>query len=232
MLKETTGLYTVVENDVNALAVEEQLFGAGRGVSTFAVVTVGAGIGCGLVVHGELVHGAGGMAGELGHLALDPDGDLCACGNRGCLETIASDRAILASIAANGGPFLTSIGEAAFFAREGNEQARASFANAGEALGRALSMLANIVNPSRVVLSGEGVVASDLLMDHLSAALARHTFSNAAGIPEIVTRPLSDEIWARGAAASVLRQLISRPLTSRAARPARPSPPTSAEVVA
>ena len=220
LLEAATGLYTVVENDVNALAVEEQLFGAGRGVPTFAVVTVGAGVGCGLVVHGELVHGSGGMAGEIGHIALDPEGELCACGNRGCLETIASDRAILAAIARDGGPFLTSVGEAALLAREGNERARAAFARAGEALGRALAILANIVNPSRVVLSGEGVIASDLLMDHLAAALDRHTFANVAGIPEIVTRPLSDETWAKGAAANVLRHLISRPLARRAVLPA------------
>lgn len=220
MLAAATGLYTVVENDVNALAVEEQLFGAGRGVSTFAVVTVGAGVGCGLVVHGELVHGSGGMAGEIGHIALDPEGELCACGNRGCLETIASDRAILAAIARDGGPFVTSVGEAALLAREGDERARAAFARAGEALGRALAILANLVNPSRVVLSGEGVIASDLLMDHLVAALDRHTFANFAGIPEIVTRPLSDETWARGAAANVLRHLISRPRSRRAVKPA------------
>lgn len=219
MLEAATGLYTVVENDVNALAVEEQLFGAGRGVSTFAVVTVGAGVGCGLVVHGELVHGSGGLAGEIGHIALDPEGELCACGNRGCLETIASDRAILAAIARDGGPFLTSVGEAALLAREGDERAHAAFARAGEALGRALAILANIVNPSRVVLSGEGVIASDLLMEHLTAALDRHTFANFAGIPEIVTRPLSDETWAKGAAANVLRHLISRPLSRRAAQP-------------
>jgi predicted NBD/HSP70 family sugar kinase len=233
LLEAATGLDTVVENDVNALAVEEQLFGAGRGVSTFAVVTVGAGVGCGLVVHGELVHGSAGMAGEIGHIALDPAGDLCACGNRGCLETIASDRAILASIARDGGPFLTTIAEAALLAREGNDAARAAFARAGEALGRALAILANIVNPSRVVLSGEGVIASDLLMDHVAEALDRHTFANVAGIPEIVTRPLSDETWAKGAAANVLRHLISRPMHTRRGRPSVPrSAPNAAEVVA
>ena len=220
MLEAATGLYTVVENDVNALAVEEQLFGAGRGVSTFAVVTVGAGVGCGLVVHGQLVHGSGGMAGEIGHVVIDRDGELCACGNRGCLETIASDKAILAAIAGAGGPSLTSIGEAALLAREGNENARAAFARAGEALGCALAMLANLVNPSRVVLSGEGVVASDLLMDHLSDALDRNTFASFAGVPQIVTRPLSDEMWAKGAAVNVLRHVIARPLPRRAAPPA------------
>lgn len=217
MLEAATGLYTVVENDVNALAVEEQLFGAGRGVLTFAVVTVGAGVGCGLVVDGKLVHGANGMAGEIGHLVVDWDGELCACGNRGCLETLASDRAILGSIARDGGPFLTSVGEAALLAREGNEKARDAFSAAGEALGRALAVLANLINPSRVVLSGEGVVASDLLMDKLSEALERHAFSSVAGLPEIVTRPLADETWARGAAANALRHLISRPQIRRAA---------------
>lgn len=217
MLEESTGLPTVVENDVNALAVAEQLFGAGRGVPTFAVVTVGAGVGCGLVVHGELVRGATGMAGEIGHIVIDPEGVLCACGNRGCLETIASDRGILSSIAQDGGPFLTSISEAALLAREGDDKARAAFSAAGEALGRALAVLSNLLNPSRVVLSGEGVVASDLLMDRLSESLDRHTFSNLTGTPEIVTRPLSDETWARGAAANLLRHLISKPPISRAA---------------
>ncbi len=219
LLLSTTGLYTVVENDVNALAVAEQLFGAGRGIPSFAVVTVGAGVGCGLVVHGELVHGSTGMAGEIGHVVVEPGGEVCRCGNRGCLETVASDRSILAAIARNGGPFLTSVSEAALLAREGDVCAREAFAAAGAALGQALAILANLVNPARVVLSGEGVIASDLLMDRLSESLEQPTFSNLAGIPEIVTRPLSDETWARGAAANVLRHLISRPLMSRAARP-------------
>lgn len=210
LLEERTGLVTVVENDVNALAVAEQWFGAGRDVPEFAIVTVGAGIGCGLIVDGELVHGASGMAGELGHITVDPDGAPCRCGKRGCLETLASDAAILDGIVAAGGPRLAGITEAAELARSGDPAARTAFHRAGDALGRAIAILLNLVEPSRIVLSGEGVVASDLLLESLDDALRRHSFGGAADRLEIVTRPLADETWARGAAVNVLRHLIAR----------------------
>jgi len=222
MLEERLGLPVIATNRAKAAALGEYWQGDHRRDGErdhLAYIYVGAGIVAGFVTDGKLYVGAGGSAGELGHTTILPDGPACACGNRGCLETIAADKAILASIARDGGPFLTSIGEAALLAREGNEKARAAFARAGEALGCALAMLANIVNPSRVVLSGEGVVASDLMMDHLAEALDRHTFANFAGIPEIVTRPLSDEMWAKGAAVNALRHVIGKPLTRRAARP-------------
>lgn len=214
LIEQATGLYTVAENDVNTLAVAEQLFGAGQDIECFAVVTVGAGVGCGLVIDGELVHGALGMAGEIGHIVVEPGGEVCRCGNRGCLEAIASDGAILASIRRAGGPRLETVGDAALLAREGDERAREAFSRAGAMLGRGIAIVANLVNPSRVILSGEGIVASDLLLDRLRDALEQHTFSSADAVPEIVPRPLGDEAWARGAAANVLRHLIARPLTA------------------
>jgi predicted NBD/HSP70 family sugar kinase len=212
LLEERTGLVTVVENDVNALAVAEQWFGAGRDVENFAVVTVGAGIGCGLIIAGTVVHGASGMAGELGHVTVEPDGHECRCGKRGCLETVASDESILLAIAGTGPRSPTTIAEAVELARSGDEAARAAFARAGEAIGRAVSTLVNLVEPERIVFSGEGVVASDLLMDSLATELRRHAFGSAAEQLEIVTRPLGDETWARGAAVNVLRHLIARPV--------------------
>lgn len=220
LLEEATGLYSVVENDVNALAVAEQWFGAGRDVASFAVVTVGAGVGCGLVLDHQLMHGATGMAGELGHVVIDPDGETCRCGARGCLETIASDGAILAAICGAGSP-PHDIAEAALRARHGDVAARAAFARAGTALGRGIAILLNLVNPSRVILSGEGVVASDLLMDELRASLERHAFAGAARDCEVVTRPLSDETWARGAASNALRHLIAGSLGRPLAFPSR-----------
>lgn len=210
LLEQRTGLVTVVENDVNALAVAEQWFGAGRDVDAFAIVTVGAGIGCGLILGGELLHGASGMAGELGHVTVDPDGAPCRCGKHGCLETMAADAAILDSIALAGGPVLGSVTEAAELARGGDEAARTAFARAGDALGRAVAIVLNLFEPSRLVLSGEGVVASDLLLESLDGALRRHSFGGAAERLELVTRPLADETWARGAAVNVLRHLIAR----------------------
>jgi predicted NBD/HSP70 family sugar kinase len=209
MLEARTHLRTVVENDVNALAMAEQWFGAGRDIPTFAVVTVGAGVGCGLVVEGELLHGATGLAGELGHIVVRPEGERCVCGSQGCLETVASEGAILRA-ARRAGSSVETLDGAAVLARGGDEACRRAFANAGEALGQGISIVLNLFNPSRVVLSGEGVVASDLLLDNLRESLRRHTFSDAADC-ELVTRPLADESWARGAAANVLRHLIDRP---------------------
>jgi predicted NBD/HSP70 family sugar kinase len=211
LLEERTGLATVVENDVNALAVAEQWFGAGRDVENFAVVTVGAGIGCGLIVGGSLVHGASGMAGELGHVTVEPGGQKCRCGNRGCLETVASDESILLAIKRAGPHAPDSIAAAVELARGGDAGARTAFAHAGAAIGRAVSTVVNLVEPERIVFSGEGVVASDLMMDSLAAELGRHAFGDAAKRLDIVTRPLGDETWARGAAVNVLRHLIARP---------------------
>jgi predicted NBD/HSP70 family sugar kinase len=215
MLEARTELFTVVENDVNALAVAEQWFGAGRDIPSFAVVTVGAGVGCGLVVDGELLHGANGLAGELGHVVVRPDGERCPCGSQGCLETVASEGAIVRA-ARRTGSAVETIDEAAVLARSGDEGCRRAFAEAGEALGQGISIVLNLVNPSRVILSGEGVVASDLLLDNLRESLRRHTFSDAADC-DLLTRPLGDESWARGAAANALRHLIDRPQQRRLA---------------
>jgi predicted NBD/HSP70 family sugar kinase len=217
MLEVRTDLLTVVENDVNALAVAEQWFGAGRDIPSFAVVTVGAGVGCGLVLDGELLHGATGLAGELGHVVVRPEGDRCLCGNQGCLETVASEDAILRA-ARRAGCAVDTLDQAAALARGGDEACRCAFAEAGEALGQGISILLNLVNPARVILSGEGVIASDLLLDNLRHSLQRHTFSDAADC-DLVTRPLADESWARGAAANVLRHLIDRPQQQRLAVP-------------
>jgi predicted NBD/HSP70 family sugar kinase len=216
LLERRTGLASIVENDVDALAMAEQWFGAGRGVDTFAVVTVGAGVGCALVADNELVLGTTGLAGELGHVVIDPNGDACQCGNRGCLETIASDGAIVAATNA-AGRTVVDVGEAVALARGGDVAARAVFARAGEALGRGISIVLNLFNPARVIVSGEGVAASDLLVEALEQAIARHSFSSAAADCELITRPLEDETWARGAAATVLRHLIARPSRDRAA---------------
>jgi predicted NBD/HSP70 family sugar kinase len=218
LVEAAVGLPAVVENDVNALAVAEQWFGAGRDVDWFAVVTVGAGVGCGLVLDGTLAHGATGAAGELGHVTIDPDGAPCSCGKRGCVETIATDGAILAAIRAAGGPDVDSMTAAAALAREGDAHCRAAFTRAGDALGQAVALVLNLVNPTRVVLSGEGIAASDLMLDSLRASMARHAFSSVADC-ELVTRPLADETWARGAATTVVQRLVSRPRLRRPASP-------------
>lgn len=212
ILSAATGLPAVIENDVNALTVAEQWFGAGIGVPSFAVVTIGAGVGCGMVVNGGLVHGAVGLAGELGHVPLDPGGPPCPrCDNTGCVEAVVADSAIVHRVAQATGRDGLDILAAAQLARTGDAAASAAFAAAGQVLGRALATVANLLNPNRIILSGEGLAASDLF-----EAAARQTFYTysygAAGDCELLIRPLPDDIWARGAAAVAIQHLfVARP---------------------
>jgi predicted NBD/HSP70 family sugar kinase len=206
-LAAATGLPTVAANDVDALAVAERWFGAGRDVDGFALVTVGPGVGCGLFLGGELVTGSGGLAGELGHIPVLADGAECTCGNRGCLETMASDDAVLRKIATDGGGYAT-IEEAVAAARNGDSRAAAAFDAMGEALGRGLATLCNLVNPGRIVLAGERADAFDLFGDACTRAWRAHSFSTAATDCELIIDVTDDSLWARGAACLVIRDAV------------------------
>lgn len=207
MLSAATGLPVVVENDVNALTVAEQWFGAGIDVPSFAVVTIGAGVGCGMVINGSLVHGAVGLAGELGHVPAVADGPPCRCGNSGCVEAIASDAAILSRVAEATGHSGLDMGTAAQLARDGDRAAAAAFTAAGEVLGRALATVTNLINPQRIILSGEGLAASDLFESAARHSFYTHAYGQA-GDCELLIRPLPDSTWARGAAAVAVQNLF------------------------
>lgn len=212
ILSAATGLPVVIENDVNALTVAEQWFGAGIGVPSFAVVTIGAGVGCGMVVNGGLVHGATGLAGELGHIPLDSVGPPCPrCANTGCVEAVVADSAIVHRVAQATGRDDLDILLAAQLARTGDTAAAEAFADAGQVLGRALATVANLLNPNRIILSGEGLAASDLFEAAARQAFYTHSYGTA-GDCELLIRPLPDDIWARGAAAVAIQHLfVTRP---------------------
>ncbi|MFJ7071947.1 ROK family protein [Streptomyces sp. NPDC098781] len=203
----TTGLPVTVDNDVRALTVAEQWFGAGVGLSDFAVVTVGAGIGCGLVVHGQVVAGAHGVAGEIGHVTVDPAGPPCHCGNHGCVEAIAGDAAILRRIRETTGLEVADTAEAVALAHQGIAGAREAYARAGEAIGRGIATVANLLGPERVIISGEGLAAHDLFAEQIRDAFASAAFGSADRC-DVQTRPLPFEEWARGAAATAIQSFI------------------------
>lgn len=237
-LAAATGLPVVVGNDVNALVVAQRWFGAGRESDTFAVVTIGAGIGCGLLVGGALFTGSSGLAAEFGHIPIDPAGPVCTCGRRGCLEALACSESVLARLR-HVGIALPDIAAAAALARTepaafGPEPfepaasdvraARAAFAAAGDALGRGLATLCNLINPELVILAGEGVSVYDLLRPAVHDALSHHAFSSAAADCTVLVDPVDDDMWTRGAACLVLRATVRAPLLSKHHPPAtRPS---------
>ncbi|MBP2330959.1 putative NBD/HSP70 family sugar kinase [Kibdelosporangium banguiense] len=204
---EATGLETTVDNDVKAITVAERWFGDGIGAPSFALVTLGTGIGCGLVVNGAVVTGSHGVAGEIGHIPVAGDGPLCHCGATGCVEAIASTDAIVAQARTATGERGLTMAEIVTRARTGDQALQRVFARAGVAIGRGLAAMANLVGPERIIVSGEGLDAYDLFADELRETFATHAFGAAAQC-ELILRPLPFEEWARGAAAVAVQTLF------------------------
>ena len=207
-----------VDTDANLVALAENWFGQARGLASFAVVTVEDSVGMGLIVNGELYHGAHGMGAQFGHICLDPDGPLCRCGQRGCIDAYASTHALAeaAAPAANviGLPTLApaqSLGAVAERARDGESGAGAALLRAGDALGQGLATIIALLAPPKVLLSGNALRAGSILGDAILAAVERRVRPPLSAATEIVFHPWDDAAWARGAASLVLRQIYGSP---------------------
>ncbi len=207
LLGERLQVPVVVSNDVRALTVAEHWFGVGVDADSFAVVTIGSGVGCGLYINGEVVSGAHGVSGELGHLPLAPGDLVCTCGRRGCVETVASSDAILARVRETTGQPELDLSGAIQLAHEGDAHAREAFDRAGEVIGSALAAMVNLVGPELVVIAGEGVADYDLYEERMRQAFAEHAFG-AAGDATLMLRSHTFDDWARGAAATVIRSYV------------------------
>lgn len=214
LLEDATGIPTLLDNDVRALATTELLFGAGRDAESFAVVTTGTGTGSALYLNGRVVQGAFGVAGEIGHLPFAPGDLTCRCGRRGCVEAAASTEAILSLVRAGRGEQDLSIDEAFALAHAGDPVALAVFAQAGGVLGTAIAALVNLTGPEVVVIAGENAAEYGLYEERLRAAFAEYAFG-AAGDCAIVLKPHAFADWARGAAACVIEDLASGIATGR-----------------
>jgi len=181
-------LPVVVENDANAAAWAEYRYGAGAGEPDLVCLTVGTGIGAGIVVDGALYRGRFGIAGEPGHLGVVRDGIACGCGNLGCLEQYASGTALARDVRERGG---TATGSAiTALARAGDETALAAFAEVGLWLGRGLADMASLLDPGVFVLGGGVSEAGDLLLRPARESYAAHL--SGAG-----HRPVADVRLAR-----------------------------------
>jgi glucokinase len=166
-LSTRTGCRFDLVNDVSALALAEFTLGAGQGTATMFCVAVGTGIGGALVINGSVHSGVGGADGEVGHLTIDPRGPICVCGNRGCLEAIASGVAIARDCGA------ASAEQAMQRASTGDAIARNSYVKAAAAIAYALSAVIAILSPDAIVIGGGVAQAGDLLLEPIRHAL-RH----------------------------------------------------------
>ena len=189
-VSSATGLHVVVENDANAAAWGEFRFGAAEDVNDMVCVTVGTGVGGGVVVDGRLYRGAHGIGGELGHVRIVPNGHLCGCGNRGCVEQYASGRALIREareLAHADSVFATRMLEMAGgdpeaitgpmvtrAAQEGDQPAGELIAHLGRWLGEALASFAAILDPAVFVIGGGVSEAGELLLDPAASAYHRN----------------------------------------------------------
>ena len=181
-------------NDANLIALGESSYGAGRGLNSLIVITIGTGLGSGLILNGQLWEGSRGFAAEFGHVTVEPDGHPCPCGNRGCLEQYVSATALTRT----GGGLPAD--ELALLARDGNLAARQLFEQVGRYLGIALAGLLNTLNLDGIVIGG-GVAASyDLLVPSLLQELHQRTFRQIMHDVVIRRASLGDDAGLLGAA--------------------------------
>ncbi|MDM7995818.1 MAG: ROK family protein [Acidobacteriota bacterium] len=177
-----------VTNDANAAALGEMLFGAARGMKNFIQITLGTGLGSGIVANGELIYGADGFAGEIGHTTVDPDGRMCGCGRRGCLETYCSATGLCRTIqelicnTAEPSPLrkvsyadLTAqmVSEAAL---QGDRLAKQAFEMCGRTLGMKLADSVAHLSPEAIILSGGMAAAGELIFEPTKRSLEDHVF--------------------------------------------------------
>ena len=221
-VREALELPCQVDNDANTAAYAEYRFGAGRGYRHMLLVTVGTGIGGGIVSDGRLFRGANGFAAEVGHIIVEPGGPLCGCGNRGCWEQVAAGRAIdrmgreearehensILRRLADGDPEKVTGRLVSEAARRGDDAARHILSEAGRRLGEGIAGLVNVLDPQVVVVGGGAIVAGDLLLEP-----ARASFRDAVEGPEfrprvpLVAAELGNDAGAVGAAALALEEL-------------------------
>jgi glucokinase len=199
-IEKRLGAKVILENDANAAALGEKWMGAGRDVDDLVLLTLGTGIGGGIIAGGRVLHGHLGMAGELGHLTVVPNGNPCGCGNRGCLEKHASATAIASMARLLGlGHDLTSE-DVYKLAVEGNERALAIFKSMGEALGIALANMVNIFNFPLYLLSGGPLPAWDYFAPAMMAEVQRRSFTCRHAPTRIEKATLGNEAGLYGAA--------------------------------
>jgi predicted NBD/HSP70 family sugar kinase len=203
-LRTALDVPVLVDNDVNTLAAAERLYGVGRDLSSYIVVTIGRGIGCGIIVEGSIYRGSGGGAGEIGHLPVHVDGPACGCGARGCLESYVGEQALVRTAVASGviGPRGTSRGLLKA-AQAGDDRAAQIFRDAGELLGRALAGVVHTLDPEALILLGEGIDAWQFWKPGFDSALRRHLMPARRDVP-VVVEPWTEDKWALGAASLVL----------------------------
>ena len=211
-LRKRLGLPVWVDNDVNTLAVAEKWAGDAPDARDFVTLSVGRGVGLGIVIDRSIYRGANGAAGEFGHVIVEPGGAKCECGRFGCLEAIVGEGALRRSVGERLGHDVTRT-ELIALIREGDEVARSVVETAGRRLGQAVANMMTILNPELLIICGEGTELGSAFIDPIVAAVRDQTFGDLGRGVEVKVQQWGDEAWAVGAATQVLRESFSLPNT-------------------
>jgi predicted NBD/HSP70 family sugar kinase len=222
-----------LDNDANMGARGESQYGAGRNVENMAYVKVATGIGCGLIMNGDIYRGSGGTAGELGHVTIDDNGPVCDCGNRGCLEVVAGAAAVTLAAARDvyrdssgkndgldagrpaaadpqtGAPL--DVADVVQAALAGDKVAQEAIERAGYHIGIALAGLVNIFNPSLILLDGSMARAGEFLLAPIRQGIARRSLAASSAATRIDLAQLGDNAIALGAVATVIEAAFGPP---------------------
>ena len=202
-----------IENDVNALTLTEQLFGTGRHYNNFVVVTIGRGIGMGLVINNQLYRGVRGGAGELGHTVLIQQTNNHDEFDFKTLEDSASDPALINHLFRQGHvPEISELDDIIKLADEGDEVAQEELRRSGQLLGIGLANIINVLNPELIIISGEGTIAGDYRLQPMLESMKKFTFNGLLDDVKVVIEPTNDRAWARGAASLVINKVFESPI--------------------
>lgn len=197
LLEERFGIPVTIDNEANAGAQGEQKYGAGRGIPNQIYVSVGIGIGTGIILNKELYKGASGFSGELGHLSIEYDGKPCSCGNRGCWELYASENALLERAALLG---FDSLEELLLAAAAGDEDVTLLIRSIGDYLGAGIANIVNVFNPDVVIIGNRMSRAAEWLEPAVQAAVDQRTLPYHRERMRILFAELQDQSAVRGAA--------------------------------
>lgn len=207
LLSDRLGLPAFLHNDMNAAAMAEKLYGCGRDLHTFAYVGLTNGVGVGLVVGNSLLTGSHGFAGELGHVTIDPAGPLCACGNRGCLETYVTVPVLLHQFAHRFRRSFSDLAALCAFC-DADEHAAAAWKTESARLARALAGLCNLLDPQAVILGHEGAALSDRQIALLTRQLNNTIFARDSVHIPVLRSSFGELAPVYGAAVTLLHQLF------------------------
>src|ERR1700754_4925789 len=214
-LRKRLDVPVMVDNDANLGALAEAAFGAGRDAGDLIYLKISSGIGAGLILNGRLYRGSAGLAGELGHVLVNPDGIVCRCGNRGCLETVAATGALVDLLRRSHGDDLT-VATMIELAAQGDAGCRRVIGDAGRALGQVVATLLNVLNPEMLIVGGDLAAAGDLLLDGIRESVARAALPETSRGAQLVAGVLGERAQVLGALALVVSE-ADRALPTRLA---------------